>query len=112
MTVAEYNRRHAEAVQFLDETTRSSRDTRVVVITHHLPSHTLVDPCYSRYRRYQQCFATDLDRLIHAPVICWIYGHTHKPYSGYRNGVRVCCNPIGYPEENGVVDFEQVVELK
>ena len=113
MTVSRYNELHDEAVAFLDEAIRQSKESKVVVVTHHLPSHSLVDPCYSRYRSYQDCFSTDVEHLIRPPVTCWIYGHTHKPYHGLfgEGGVQMCCNPIGYPKENCDINFEAVVEI-
>lgn len=112
LTVTEYNRLYSDACDFVNNTLSSAtNEQRVVMITHHLPSHSLVDPCYSRYRRYQQCFASDLDHLIRSPVVCWIYGHTHKPFFGVMTSVKMCCNPIGYPGENATVDFEKFVEI-
>jgi diadenosine tetraphosphatase ApaH/serine/threonine PP2A family protein phosphatase len=83
------------------------------VVTHHSPS-------------YQSCaeefLDSDCNRWFHTPEIeylmerrpvLWHHGHTHSPFD-YRHqpsGVRVVCNPRGYPGEG--VDFNPrlVVEL-
>lgn len=76
------------------------------VVTHHTPS-------------YQSCaeefLDSDCNRWFHTPEfehllgerhpLIWNHGHTHAPFD-YRHqpsGVRVICNPRGYPGEG--VDF-------
>ena len=71
----------------------------LVVITHHLPSHSLVDGKYDRFIALRSGFSSDLDRFICAPVSYWVYGHTHEPNQTEMNGVKLFCNPGGYPKE-------------
>lgn len=71
----------------------------LVVITHHMPSFKLIDPVYRKYGTFNSGFASELDYLIKNPVSYWIYGHTHKPNDTTINGVRLLCNPHGYPKE-------------
>lgn len=72
---------------------------RVVVVTHHLPSMELVASKWRGIGEFNQCFASACDSLIRAPVILWIYGHTHEPSNVMYQGVRCVVNPIGYPGE-------------
>jgi len=73
----------------------------LVIITHHLPSFTLIDKEYVKYGELNTGFASDLDHLIRSPPVAyWIYGHTHKPNSTTMNGVRLICNSLGYKYEN------------
>ncbi len=110
MTVEKYNDLHKEAVYFVENTIRQS-ELPIVMITHHLPSFTLNDPKYASYSGFNQCFSANLDHLISNPVKLWIYGHTHTPSDKEINGVKLVCNPIGYPQENYPVDFNKIVEI-
>ena len=110
MSVEKYNDLHKESVYFIEKTIKES-ELPVVVITHHLPSNTLNDPKYESYSNYNQCFSSELDYLINKPVIAWFYGHTHTASYKKINGVKMCCNPIGYPDENSTQNFNESVEI-
>jgi predicted phosphodiesterase len=79
-----------------------------VVVTHHMPSFSAVDPAYKN-SYINAGFTSDLDDFIlkHKPDV-WIFGHTHTKYNGYVGMTRLLCNPFGYPHErnlqNGVFD--------
>lgn len=64
-----------------------------------------MDPFYSKFIRFQECFSSSCDDLVRPPIHSWIYGHTHRPYKGILNGVRMFCNPIGYPDDNPLPNF-------
>lgn len=70
-----------------------------IVITHHMPSHSLID---SKYKNspINSAFATsDCDELF-SLANYWIYGHTHTSRRSKINGCTCICNPIGYRGEN------------
>lgn len=72
------------------------------VITHHLPSHDLIDPQYREFSTINSGFASDVgDELACSTIDGWIYGHTHAKNCSYLNGVEMMCNPGGYPKERG-----------
>lgn len=75
-----------------------------IVVTHHMPSPTLVHP---KYGGYWDGFASELDGLIRPPRKLWIYGHTHTKSDTHIHDVRCVCNPRGYPDENR--EFEDLV---
>ena len=66
------------------------------VITHHLPSHKLIDKKYSQEYRTNCFFATDID-MTNSDM--WFYGHTHTANNIIINNTLCCCNPGGYPFE-------------
>jgi len=37
----------------------------------------------------------------------WIYGHTHTPSNVIINEISFLCNPIGYPNENSILNFQK-----
>lgn len=110
MTIDKYNDLHKESVYFIESTIKES-ELPVIVITHHLPSYSLNDPKYVSCSDYNQCFSSELDYLITSPIIAWFYGHTHTGSLKEINGVKMCCNPIGYPDEQEKPDFNAVIEL-
>jgi hypothetical protein len=94
-----------------------SENENCVVITHHMPSESLIDEKYKtlRLRPYNQWFFCDLDDLIVSnkdKIKCWIYGHTHLPSVKTIEGVPFLCNPVGYPGENEDVDFSKNIVLR
>lgn len=81
-----------------------------IVITHHLPSESLIDPNYKtkQMEPYNQWFFSNLDDLIETNknnIKCWLYGHTHSPKYSKLFGIPFLCNPIGYPNENKRVNW-------
>jgi predicted phosphohydrolase len=98
-------------VAFLTDALKTYDDC--IIITHHLPSESLIDPKYrtKRMEPYNQWFFTNLDDLIKLyssyenKINCWIYGHTHTPSYCKKYGIPFLCNPIGYPRENKKPNF-------
>ncbi len=86
----------------LDDAARDKM--RCLVITHHLPSFSLIAPQYAN-SPCNDAFASDLDDLVeHPAVAAWVFGHTHSSVRqsfGHHKTLLVC-NPRGYPSENGV----------
>ena len=109
-----YNKLHRNCIEFLKETV--PKTDRCIVITHHLPSNTLVDKKYKKPSMlpYNQWFSSDMDDFIRenkSNIACWIYGHTHTPSKTDICGVPMLCNPIGYPNENSRHYFDETFVL-
>ncbi len=114
-----YNKMNEESVGFLEQTLKTN--SKCVVITHHMPLTSLIDPKYQtpQMKPYNQWFACDLDNLIQtnkSNIHAWIYGHTHTPLSIKNYTIQFCCNPLGYPGENyeqpTSENFSQFIELE
>ena len=115
MPMHKYNQRHQEAVQFLTETLEMSQEKPCIVITHYLPSMTLIHEKYKNHEDepFNQWFASALDPLIeshtqHLPL--WIYGHTHDPSYTRLFETDMVGNPIGYEGENKSPNWNFIVE--
>lgn len=111
-----YNQMNLQCVDFLKTTLRDPGNKECVVITHHLPSLSLIDPKYrtSRFSHYNEWFYCDLDKMIKrdsAKIKCWFYGHTHTPNKTVLDKTIFACNPIGYVDENDDPDFDAVIEI-
>jgi predicted phosphodiesterase len=76
-----------------------SQNTDVVVVTHHMPSFSLISPRY-RGDPLNFCFASNCESLMRPNVKAWIYGHTHNASSGMLGQTFVACNAHGYPGES------------
>jgi predicted MPP superfamily phosphohydrolase len=110
----QYNQLHITSVDFLERAIDDSQNC--VVITHHVPSSSLIDVKYKTERMlpYNQWFYADMDELIRAKgdkIKCWFYGHTHTPSNVVINGIPFLCNPIGYPGENNKIYFQSIIEI-
>jgi predicted phosphohydrolase len=109
-----YNKLNEICINFLENTINNN--TNCIVITHHMPSESLIDQKYKtdNMKNYNQWFYSDLDQLIESnkdKIKCWIYGHTHTPSNVKINDIPFLCNPIGYPNENNDVDFETNIKI-
>lgn len=109
-----YNKLNDECVKFLEYTLLNN--TNCIVITHHVPSNSLIHMKYKTLRMlpYNQWFYCDMDTFIQEhthKIKCWIYGHTHTASCTCINGIPFICNPIGYPQENYTLDFNKIITL-
>ena len=108
----EYNKLNEECVEFLKDTLDDNNNC--IVITHHMPSESLVDIKYKTHEMlpYNQWFYCDMDELIKNnkdKIKGWFYGHTHTLSDKIINDIPFLCNPIGYPNENKVINFEKQI---
>ena len=109
----DYNKLNAICIDFLENSLE--KNVNCIVITHHVPSNTLIDIKYktSSMEPFNQWFYSDLDILIEkhkTKIKCWIYGHTHTTSYNTIHEIPFLCNPIGYPNEN-IVDFSKTIIL-
>jgi len=75
--------------------------TPAIVITHHLPSYSLINEKYAG-NPINCAFASHLDEIFHShpQIKAWVYGHTHTPRRDNIGSALTICNPKGYPDEN------------
>ena len=110
----QYNRLNMLSVDFLEDALQKNENC--VVITHHVPSNSLIDIKYkvTKMLPYNQWFYCDMDEMIEThknKIKCWIYGHTHSPSNVIINEIPFLCNPIGYPNENSKINFQMVITV-
>ncbi len=91
--------------------TDPNKNSRCLVITHHLPSFHLIHPKYKSCTDINHFFASDMDNLITEPVDYWIYGHTHMASKIIHNGVNLICNPLGYTSESSKFDQKCLIKI-
>jgi predicted phosphodiesterase len=72
---------------------------QVCVISHHMPSYSLVSPRYEG-NPFNCCFASHSDQLMKPHVRAWIYGHTHNAGVSIQGNTICAVNARGYPSES------------
>jgi predicted phosphodiesterase len=92
--------------EMLDKFLLESRNRKVIVVTHHLPSYKLISP------KYMSCginsaFASQIDISQYVNIYSWIAGHTHTPVESDIYHV----NPVGYPKENMNVNTDKIISI-
>jgi predicted MPP superfamily phosphohydrolase len=110
----QYNKLNMLSVEFLQDALQKNENC--IVITHHMPSSSLIDIKYKTLQMepYHQWFYCNMDELIETngnKIKYWIYGHTHTPSNVIKNEIKFLCNPIGYPNENKILDFQSSFEM-
>jgi len=109
--IDKYNILHEKSKQFIKDTLKIKDN--IIMITHHGPSFYLVDKQY-KDSLYNQCFYSNQDDLIkenYKNIKAWFYGHTHTPSIKKLYNIDFLCNPIGYPDENDVIDYDKIYNL-
>lgn len=87
-----------------------------VVITHHLPSFSLISSEYAHLKMINFAFASNLDHLLNLEGIsAWICGHTHSSINKIVGKTRVISNPKGYyyngKNENKNFEDKFIIEI-
>lgn len=87
----------------------SPPDREWIVMSHHMPSFSLIDPKYRRpqYADMNCAFASEIGFAHHPQIKAWVYGHTHTPLQSGK----FYCNPIGYPGENNTWSLDYSFEI-
>ena len=106
----QYNRLNMLSVDFLQDALQ--KNNNCIVITHHVPSSSLIDIKYKTpqmlpYNQWFYCDMHDLFETNENKIKYWIYGHTHTQSNVIINEIPFLCNPIGYPNENSILDFQK-----
>jgi len=79
-----------------------------VIISHHLPSYSLIDPKYLHAKpSLSSAFASNIVYTHNPRILAWVTGHTHTSCEQGKFHV----NPIGYKGENLKYDFNKTFEI-
>jgi predicted phosphodiesterase len=87
-----------------------SQRVQVCVITHHLPSFTVISPRFAD-NPLNCCFASNCEDLMKPHVRAWIYGHTHNASSASFKHTLCVANAAGYMNE-GVPGFSRTAWIE
>jgi Icc-related predicted phosphoesterase len=105
------DRYHRDAARFLRRATHDAPARATVVVTHHAPSPTSVDPRYADALT-SAAFVARRDALLRqlAPA-AWIHGHVHVSVDNRIGPTRIVANPRGHPGENPAFQPGRTIEV-
>lgn len=88
-------------------------DARVVVCSHHAPSHLSIHEMYKNDKLMNGGYSTDMSEFIldRPRIKVWTHGHMHNNFDYTIGETRVVCNPHGYPGENNSFKFDFTFEV-
>jgi Icc-related predicted phosphoesterase len=89
------------------------KDAKIVVCSHHAPSHLSIHEIYKNDRLMNGGYSTDMSEFIldRPQIRAWTHGHMHNNFDYTIGDTRVMCNPHGYPGENDQFDFNFTFEV-
>lgn len=96
---------HKDHLQYLKNEINSKFDGKTIVVTHHVPSYTLLQEKFKN-SPLNCCFNNNLDHLMGDKIDLWIYGHNHFSSDTNINGTRVLSNQRGYSNEFDKIGFD------
>jgi hypothetical protein len=88
-------------------------DAKIVVCSHHAPSHLSIHEIYKNDTLMNGGYSTDMSEFIldRPQIQAWTHGHMHNNFDYQIGNTRVMCNPHGYPGENDQFDFNFTFEV-
>ena len=104
---------HRKTFDYFSSVLRNSRDSKVVMISHHAPSNLSIDERYVGHKEMNGGYASELfDRLsFYDNLVLAVHGHVHCDFDYTIGNTRVVCNPRGYPNERKDQYKMKVVEV-
>lgn len=93
----QYNQLHEESVSFLKSMLEECKNSKTIVITHHMPTFRNY-PEEFRGNIFNELFAVELEELIEeAGPEYWIFGHHHSSREEFSiKRTLLTSNPLGY----------------
>jgi len=88
-------------------------DAKVIICSHHAPSHLSIHEIYKHDTLMNGGYSTDMSEFIldRPRIKVWTHGHMHNNFDYKIGDTRVVCNPHGYPGENDSFDFNFTFEV-
>ena len=90
--------RHQQTLSYLKQVLPDLKDSKVVFVGHHTPSHQSIHEKYKKDHLMNGGYHSDLSEFIldHPQITLWTHGHTHEPFDYMIGETRIVCNPRGY----------------
>ncbi|KAL3162689.1 hypothetical protein ABBQ38_008733 [Trebouxia sp. C0009 RCD-2024] len=112
-SVTRNNEVHAAELEWLTSEIAKVKASgrQAVVLTYHAPSCRGTSAPEHIDSPISSAFGSDIEYLLKPPVVLWMFGHTHYSSDQRINGVRLCSNQLGYPNEGVKFDPGFKVQL-
>lgn len=95
-TPDDFNLEHEKCLTFLKQAVKESTAKHIVVVTHHLPTLSVVAAQHMG-SVLNGAFATELGNYIaDSRIDAWIYGHSHANIDTTIGNTKIICNQMGY----------------
>ena len=95
-TPHDFNLEHEKCLEFLKKAVKESTAKHIVVVTHHLPTLSVVAAQHMG-SVLNGAFATELGNYIaDSRIDAWIYGHSHTNIDTTIGNTKIVCNQMGY----------------
>jgi len=109
-TISEH-RRAKQYIQLMHN--EFPEDAKMVVCTHHAPSHLSIHEYYKNDYLMNGGYASNLGDFIldHPKIKLWTHGHMHQCFDYEIGDTRIVCNPRGYNDENPNFNPNFIVEI-
>ena len=92
----DFNLEHEKCLRFLKRAVEESTAKHIVVVTHHLPTLSVVAAKHMG-SVLNGAFATELGNYIaDSRIDAWIYGHSHTNIDATIGNTKIVCNQMGY----------------
>ena len=101
LSVSEVNDLAAEHAWHVDKLIKDHGGPAIVV-THTAPSEGTLNPHFEGHFSNEWYWNPHMGEVLRAradQILVWNHGHSHAPADRMVDGVRVVCNPRGYPGE-------------
>lgn len=88
---------HQQSVKWLlNKLNEINKNEKILILTHHIPSYSLIDSKYEKYDN--SAYASDLDYIMekYPNIVGWLFGHTHTTVDEKIHSTSCQCNPRGY----------------
>lgn len=114
-TPEDFNLEHEKCLTFLKQAVKESTAKHIVVVTHHLPTLSVVAAQHMG-SVLNGAFAAELGNFIaDSRIDVWIYGHSHTNIDTTIGNTWIVCNQFGYVDyyehyKNGFVP-DKIIEL-
>ena len=96
LTFSMFNQLHEESLLFLKQAVKDSSTQKKVVVSHHLPSHLLVEEQF-RGSHLNGAFVSEQGNWIaESDIDYWIYGHSHSNIDDAICSTKCVANQLGY----------------
>lgn len=116
INIDDTNTWNKECISFIKKSIDET-DKLCIILTHHAPLFSDSDKnYYTAHPKYlagknNYAFHNNLEELLKAPVIAWLYGHTHYASKFVINNVIVATNQLGYEHEEDEINFNPYAHI-
>jgi predicted phosphohydrolase len=115
-SVDKYNNLYQNNIEFLENSLNivKNNNKKCIIITHHLPSFSMIHEKYKEYGNMNQLFASNCENILNNfndSILFWACGHSHTYLRKNINGIDIICNPKGYPSEYSMYDKKLLIKV-